>query len=183
MNFLILHGIMGNSRENWQPWLNDKLTKLGHQVIMPNLSNPDHPTRNDWLSEVGNALKGTNPNQTIVIGHSLGVVTALDLIETLTPDQAIKSLISVSGFGEDYGAELNSYFLKAKSIDFNKIKSNCGTFFVIYGDDDPYVPQPRLKSLADNLGVQPIIIPKDGHLNTTAGYTQFPKLLEIIINL
>src|SRR4030042_6591473 len=101
-----------------------------------------------------------NFSDLIIIGHSLGVTTALDLIEK--DRKKIKTLISVSGFAKDYGAELNSYFLKKKEIDLKKVKGLLGNAYVIYGDNDPYIPQNVLKRLADGLGVEPIIVKKGG---------------------
>ncbi len=173
---VILHGIDGHAGIHWQQWLNDNLVKAGHEVIMPNLPNSDRPDRKTWLKIVQEIIKNIDRTSLIIVAHSLSVVTSLDLIEE-TP---IKKLISVSGFAFDYGAELNSYFLKERTIDFDKVNRNLGKASVIYGDDDPYVPQEVLKSLADSLKVKPEVIPKGGHLNTDSGYTTFPRLLEII---
>ena len=176
MIILILHGIGGHAGIHWQRWLHDELAKAGHEVIMPNLPDSDHPDRKTWLKTVKENIKDINPSDLIIVAHSLGVTIALDLIEN-TP---VKALISVSGFAYDYGAELNSYFLKEKTIDFEKANRNLKQAFVIYGDNDPYVPQEVLKSLADNLKVKPEIIKNGGHLNTDSGYKTFPRLLEII---
>jgi len=178
MIILILHGIEGHAGIHWQQWLHDQLIEKGHQVIMPELPHSDQPDRSEWLKTTREAIRGVKLQDLVVVGHSLGVTTALDLIEQM--DSPIKALISVSGFSKDYGAELNSYFLKEKKVDFGKVNQNLGKAFVFYGDNDPYVPQKILKSLADKLGVVPKILPKGGHLNTDAGYTTFPELLEII---
>ena len=177
-NVLILHGIQGHAGIHWQQWLHDELIKRGYKVFMPDLSNSDRPDRDEWLKSTSNSVNEVDFSNLVVIGHSLGVVTALDLIES--ENKKIKSLISVSGFGKDYGAELNSYFLKEKEIDFNKVRDLVGKSVVIYGDNDPYVPQKTLKDLADNLGVKPTVIKKGGHLNTDSGYTKFPMILELI---
>ncbi len=177
MTILILHGIKGKAGDHWEQWLHDELQKKGHTVIMPTLPNAYHPDRNEWLQ----TIKPIHPNGLVIIGHSLGVATALDFIEQ-SPVK-IKALISVAGVGFDYGSELNSYFMKEKQIDFAQVKEHLEKSSVIYGDNDPYVPQKTLHDLADALGVTPEIIPDGGHLNTDAGYTTFAHLLEIIENL
>ena len=181
MTVLILHGIQGHAGIHWQQWLHNELIKAGHAVLMPNLPNSDHPDRIEWLKTAQKVISGVDLSNLVIVGHSLSVTTALDLIEKLnTP---INILISVSGFSEDYGADLNSYFLKEKSINFNKINQNLNQAFIIYGDDDPYVPQETLKSLADQLKVKPKIFPKGGHLNTETGYITFPYLLKLFKSL
>lgn len=177
-NALILHGILGNSRENWFPWLRAELEQRGWNVLLSDLPNPNHPDRDEWLKTARKLVSDVNFSELVIVGHSLGVVTALDLIEA--ENKKVKSLISVSGFGKDYGVELNSYFLKKKKIDFNKVRNLVGKSVVTYGDNDPYVPQKTLKDLAENLGVEPIIIKKDGHINTNSGYKKFPLILKLL---
>lgn len=180
MTVLILHGIEGHAGIHWQQWLHAELTQRGYNVLMPHLPNSDHPERQTWLTEVKKAAAEVNPKDLIIVAHSLGVVSALDYLEA---NQAYV-LVSVSGFAADYGAELNSYFLNEKSIDFKKVNSNLRQAFVLYGDDDPYVPQTALKHLADKLGIKnPIIIPKGGHFNTEAGFNKFPQLLKMILSI
>jgi predicted alpha/beta hydrolase family esterase len=176
MTILILHGIGGRAGIHWEGWLAQELEKLGNRVIMPTLPAAERSDRKTWLNSVRKLVDDVDLSDLIIVGHSLGVVTALDLIEQ-TP---VKALISVSGFVSDYGAEMNGYFLKEKTIDFDKVNKNLQKKFVIYGDNDPYVPQATLKSLADNLKINPEVIPNGGHLNTDAGYISFPRLLEII---
>ena len=176
MTILILHGIEGYAGIHWQQWLHDELIRIGHKVIMPNLPAPNRPDRKTWLKTVLEIIQDTDTNNLIIVGHSLGVTTALDLIEKIS----IKALISISGFAYDWGAGLNSYFMKEKDIDFKKVNKNLKQAFVIYGDNDPYVPQEVLKYLADNLKANPEIIKNGGHLNTDSGYKTFPRLLEII---
>jgi predicted alpha/beta hydrolase family esterase len=180
MNILILHGIGGYAGIHWQQWLHDQLIDQGFSVIMPTLSNSGHPDRNIWLKETINATNGIQPENIIVVGHSLGVTTALDYIEQLS--SPLKGLVSVSGFTGDYGNELNSYYLHEKSINFKIVRRNIQKSVVIYGDNDPYVTQVALKKLASDLDDEPIVIPKGGHLNSETGFTQFPKLLEVINN-
>lgn len=175
---LILHGIGGHAGIHWQKWLHDELVKKGYKVIMPDLPNSDKPDRKKWLRVVKKLTNNTNFSELIIIGHSLGVTTALDLIEE--SDKKINKFISVSGFAKDYGAELNSYFLKEKDIDLGKVKKLIGKVYVIQSDNDPYVPQKILKHLADGLGVKPKIIKNGGHLNSDSGYTKFPLLLKLL---
>jgi uncharacterized protein len=176
MTYLILHGVQGTAGDHWENWLNDELTKAGHTVLMPQLPDSDHPDRKIWLKTVKEILAKVDVNQLVIVGHSLGVVTALDFIEQ--SQQKVRGLVSVSGFYRDYGAELNSYFLAEKTVDIKKVRKNLGKAVTFYGDNDPYVPQFELKLLAEGLGVKPIAVAKGGHLNTDAGFTSFPQLLQ-----
>jgi uncharacterized protein len=180
MNVLILHGIQGKAGENWTQWLSDSLSKKSYKVVMPNLTDADHPDRKTWFNEI-KTIADKLSNDLIIVAHSLGVTSALDYIEQ-SPNK-IKGLVSVSGFADDYGLELNSYFLKEKQINFDKVNKNLEKAFVFYGDDDPYVTQEALKSLTNELKVIPIVIKNGGHLNSSAGFTEFPKLLETVLSI
>ncbi len=177
MNVLILHGIQGKAGENWTHWLSDSLTAKSYNVIMPTLPNADHPDRTEWLEAIKQITRNIS-DDLIIVAHSLGVTSALDFIEqSPTP---INGLVSVSGFANDYGFKLNSYFLKERKLDFDKINNNLGSSFVYYGDNDPYVTQEALAILAKDLKVKPTIIKYGGHLNKATGFTEFPQLLEAI---
>lgn len=181
MTILILHGITGHAGTHWQGWLHNELIKKGHAVIMPTLPHPNHPDRYECLATIKELAKNSNLNNLILVGHSLGVVSALDFIEQAAI--AVKALVSVGGFAHDYGSKLNSYFMIEKQIDFTKVNKNVKNKSVIYGNDDPHVPQWALSELAKKLHVEPTVIPKGGHLNTESGYTTFPLLRTIIHSL
>jgi len=174
MNFIILHGIGGHAGIHWQQWLNENLRDDGHSVIMPELPTSDHPIRNEWLETVNESLSGVDLSNLVIVGHSLGVTTALDFIEQSS--ESIYGLVSVSGFANDYSSELNSYFLKQKVIDFSLILPKIKHSLVIYGDDDPYVTQTALNEVAVGLNVGAHIIKNGGHLNTDSGFTDFDHL-------
>jgi predicted alpha/beta hydrolase family esterase len=175
---LILHGIGGHAGIHWQQWLHDELEKQGYKVLMPELPNPGHPDRKTWLNVCTEELSDINLGELTIVGHSLSVTTALDFIEQSSGK--IGALMSVAGFAEDYGAELNSYFLSEKTINFETVKNKLKWAEVVYGDNDPYVTQSALKQVADGLNAQPTIIPDGGHLNTETGFTKFPLLVDIL---
>ena len=177
MTFLILHGIGGYAGIHWEGWLSRKLASSGHTVLMPNLPNPSHPDREAWLEAAKHSLSEVDHDKLVIIAHSLGVTTALDYIE----QNPVLGLVSVSGFANDYNAELNSYFLREKTIDFALVRPNIKTAIVFYGDNDPYVPQDSLAELAAGLGAHPHVVHSGGHLNSDAGYSEFPELLTAII--
>ena len=178
MDVLILHGIGAAPGAHWQSWLGARLSELGHRVLMPTLERADHPDRAQWLATLHGELGNVVTRNLVIVGHSLGVTTALDYIEQL--DESVGCLVSVSGFGRDYGSDLNSYFLKSNTIDFARVRRHLSGAHVVYGDDDPFVPQSALRQLALDLGVEPVVVQQGGHLNTDAGFTTFPLLLEII---
>lgn len=175
---LIIHGIQGHAGVHWQKWLHDELVNSGYKVLMPTLPRAMRPDRSEWLETTRKMVSEVNFSELSIVGHSLGVVTGLDLVEA--ENKEISRLVTVSGFGKGYGAELNDYFLKERNIDFLKLRSLVKNVVVLYGSDDPFVPQDTLKDLAVKFEVEPIVVESGGHLNTDSGFTKFPLLLELL---
>lgn len=184
MKVLILHGIHGHAGKHWMQWLYDRLSENGFDVMMPDLPNSTDPSYLDWIPFIQKIFSKFNHDELsdlIVVGHSMGVPAALEVIQDLS--FPIKALYSIAGFYKDYGSELNRNFMSSLSINIVKAKNNIQNSFVIFGDDDPYVPQDILKELAIGLGVEPIILKKAGHVNSDTGYVKFESLLDEILNL
>ena len=147
-------------------------------MILPDLPNTKKPDRSQWLEKVQELTKDVDFSKLTIIAHSLGVATALDLVEQ--EEKKLNMLISVSGFYKDYGAELNSYFMRERDIDIEKVGNLIDEKVVIYGSNDPYVPTETLEEFADAFGVEPVIIKNGGHVNTASGYDKLPLLFVYI---
>ena len=115
---------------------------------------------------------------TILIGHSLGGVFTLRVLEQLK--HSVRAVFLV---GTPIGVKPIANYDRDSSFsgfDFNwsTIQANSKHFTVYQSDDDPYVSLGNGEQLAKKLGVELSFIPKAGHFNTPAGYTTFPDLLE-----
>ncbi len=96
----------------------------------------------------------------------------------------VKRAVFVSGFlhrlGNDTFDKINQTFYE-RDIDWQTIKQNCEKALVLHGDNDPYVPLSEAEELADKLDCQLRVIKDGGHLNQSAGFVEFPELLESIV--
>jgi len=179
-NIFIIHGAYGNPEENWFPWLKYELEKLDCRVFVPKFPTPENQSLENWLNVFKDYKQYLNENS-IVIGHSLGPVFLLNIIEKL--DKPIKAAFFVSGFLDLLGNpdfdNINKSFIE-KSFDWQKIKRNCLKFFIFHSDNDPYVPLAQAEELAKNLGVDVILVKNADHFNEKAGYNKFDLILEKI---
>ena len=107
----------------------------------------------------------------------------LDVLETV--NVPVHSAFFVSGFlgllGNPDFDTINKTFVE-KGFDWDKIKRNCEKIVMFNGDNDPYIKQEISDELAKNLDAEYEVIKDGGHLNATAGYTDFKRLLEGITN-
>ena len=67
-HFLILHGWQNHRPPaHWQHWRADRLGGLGHRVTYPQLPEPDDPSLEVWLSELGRCLDGMDGEERVVL--------------------------------------------------------------------------------------------------------------------
>jgi len=179
----IIHGAYGHPEENWFPWLKEELEKEEYKVIIPKFPTPENQSLDNWL-KVFDKYKEEIDNNTIFIGHSLGPAFILTILENINIQ--IKACFFVSGFigslNNPQFDNLNSTFVD-KEFDWDKIKTNCKSFYVFHSDNDPYVPIKKAEELTTKLSVETKIIKNAGHFNKKAGYTKFDMLLELIKNI
>jgi len=178
-NVFIFHGTEGYPEENWFPWLKGQLEAKGCRVIVPQFPSPPVvPAKiTEWFEVLKNYEQDIDEN-TILVGHSLGSVFALRVLEQLKhPVRAVFLVGTPIGVKPIANYDRDNSF-SGFDFDWDKIKSNSKSFTVFHSDNDPYVGLENGKELAKELGVELTFIPNAGHFNKKAGYLSFPDLLE-----
>lgn len=177
-NVLIFHGTGGHPKENWFPWLKEKLEeKYSCKVFIPQFPHPRDYPLSDWLKVLEDYKQYIN-EETILIGHSLGGLFLLRVLEGL--ENPVKSAFFVAapvGIRPIRFYESDNKF-SGFNFDWKKIKKGAKYFAVYHSDTDPYVSLGNGEELAKKLGVKVTFIPDAGHINAEAGYTKFERLLE-----
>lgn len=178
---LIIHGAYGNPNENWIPWLKNELEKFGYEVAVPTFPTPENQNLETWLNTLSPHLEMLD-GESVLVGHSIGAVFLLSILEKLnTP---IKTAIFASGFLHDLGNndfdKINRSFYE-KDFNWQRIKQNSQEIFIFHGDNDPHVPLSEAENLAEKLDTKVEVIKNGGHLNESAGFVEFPTVLEKII--
>lgn len=177
-NAFIFHGTEGHPQENWFPWLKAELEKQGYAVEVPQFPSPPVvPSKlSEWL-DVWKEYEGRVNDKTVLIGHSLGGVFTLRVLEKLqSPIKAAFLVGTPVGVKPVLNYERDEAF-GGFDFDWQKIRSNARRFVVYHSDNDPYVDLENGKELAKQLSVELTFIPNAGHFNTKSGYTKFPELL------
>ena len=178
-NEFIFHGTEGYPEENWFPWLKEKLEAKGCKVIVPQFPTP--PVVPAKISEWFEVLKKYEEyinEDTILIGHSLGGLFTLRVLEQLK--LKIKAVFLVGApmgikplFNYDRDNSFSGFI-----FDWKNIRNKAKHFTVYQSDNDPYVSLDNGKQLAKKLGIELTFIPNAGHFNKPAGYLSFPDLLK-----
>ena len=157
----IVHGAGSTPESNWFPWLKKQLEAKGFRVLVPQFPNtPFDQTLDNWLTEIE---KYDIDEDTIAVGHSLGVPFLLNLLE----QKKLKEVYLVAGFigllNNEFDEVIRTF--SDREFDWNKIKANCKNFHIIYSDDDPHVSSDKATELGAKLGLEPKLIKDAGHFN------------------
>jgi len=175
---LIIHGSNGSKDAHWFPWLKRELENRDLQVFLPQFPIEENQTLQNWLD----TLKPMKENleDSIFVGHSLGAPFILNVLNQW--NIKIKAAFLVAGFSGhlEVEDEPNIDDIAARDFDWEKIKKNCGKFYVIHSDNDPYVPLKRAEELAGNLGVRVTLVKNGGHFQAESGFKTFDLLLDKI---
>ncbi len=180
-NVFIFHGTEGYPEENWFPWMKEKLEAKGCNVIVPQFPTPPIvPAKiTEWF-DVFKKYEEYIDEDTILIGHSLGGVFALRILEKIkSPIKAVFLIGTPIGVRPVFNYNRDSSFC-GFDFDWRNIKTKTKHFDVFQSDNDPFVSLGNGEQLAKELGVPLTFIPNAGHFNEKAGYLTFSKLLEKI---
>lgn len=179
-NYIIVHGSFGNPQENWFPWLSEK---LGDVCTVPQFPINEEQNYENWKQVFNNLkLEGKINEQTTIIAHSIAPIFVVKWVaETNTK---INKLISVSGFNnhtliKKFDDVNFSFFIDDKQS-FNVFKGLCENRVCFISDNDPYIPLNKLNEFVNLIDGKTIFIKDAGHFNKSAGYTEFPQILEFV---
>jgi predicted alpha/beta hydrolase family esterase len=160
---IILHGIGANPFIMWFPWLRLQLEWRGVRVDAPVLPSSFKPNLLAWKKAVRTAFRTAGPS-TMVIGHSLGGMLAIRLLEEGAA-RRIGCLTLVSApIARTLRFDAVIPFFDSP-IDWKKVRSRVKEVRILHAKTDPIVPYDHSVRYGDLLGAKPRIIPKGGHFD------------------
>jgi len=135
----------GKTTENWFPYVQRGLEKLGIEVIAAEFPDPDLARARYWLpflKELG------ADEQTILIGHSSGVLATMRYAETHKIFGSV--LVGVAHTdGGDPKERASGYF--STPWDWDAIKKNQKWIIAFHSVDDPYIQVSEARYVAEML--------------------------------
>jgi len=150
LRYVFLHGFKSGPNRCWFPWLKRELEKRGHEVVVPALPNPFLP---DVVNQTEFVLENVSFDEnTVLVGHSLGTVVGLRVLERLK--KPIKKFVAVSGLVEPKFKDKDrpaAAFLINWDFDFAKIKKNAGNVVILEDQTDYLINQNQGENLEAKL--------------------------------
>ncbi|MBU1126154.1 MAG: alpha/beta fold hydrolase [Patescibacteria group bacterium] len=137
MKIVLIHGYKANSTSHFYPWLRDELRRLGHDVVLPDLPDPESPDPEVWTKTLVEEV-GPIDDETIVVGHSVGAAAALRFLEAAEAYSTPKACLLISPPWMIRSDDLRGFFLS--ELDFDVLMWKASRFVIIHSKDDDKIP-------------------------------------------
>lgn len=170
---VVLHGYQAAPTKHWFGWLATDLAADGVRVDVPALPDPDRPDLGTWTTAAHRAI-GTPDAGTVVVGHSLGCVTALHALAATPGAWRLGGLVLAAGFLTPQATVPAVDAFTRAVPDLARVAGATARRHVVGSDDDPVVDPADTRALADRLGATFDVVPGGGHLMGHEGVTTLP---------
>ena len=198
MKYVIFHGSFGSPESNWFPELKEKLEMLGQKVVVPEFPIEDwddltkkgqkatlkNQTLNNWLKVFAKEVKKFKKNEKLCfVGHSLGPVFILHAVNkfNIKLDCAIfvSPFLSLEKSKKMWQIDIANQTFYKKNFDYKRLKRLIPISYVLYSDNDPYVPKKYPLEFAKKMESSAIFVKKAGHMNSEVNLNEFPLVYEL----
>ena len=159
-NYVILHGYTGRNDKNFIPWLKHELEQRGAKVQAPQLPNTDNPTEVEQVQYVLDHVQFDE--NTVLIGHSLGGLVAMRVLEKLPHKIHHLMLVAPAVLRQFYQGsdDIDTKTGERKrfidhfsyDFDFDKISSQAVHKTILQDNNDSESRKPSMRYIADNIG-------------------------------
>lgn len=156
----------------WAPWLKDELEQLGFETFFETMPDSIIARSEYWLPFLRDYVKAGKND--VIIGWSSGAVAAMRYAE----ENRLLGSVLVSPCYTDLGDELekeSGYYEQPWKWD--RIRANQKHIALLWGDDDPYIPQSEFEHIAGQLHPTEMKIHNGGHFIERQN---FPELLQYV---
>lgn len=181
----VVHGYQASPEKHWFPWLSQKIQAVGAACEIIHLEDPDIPNYAVWKECLHMQVAPLDENS-IIVAHSLGCISALDFLSQALKGKKIKAIFLISPFKDPLSSlpELNG-FIQHTKIDEFVIQTGIQKRFVFISNNDPYVAPPMSIRLGQVIHAQLVEVKYAGHFMQEDGFIEFPQLwnkLELLLD-
>lgn len=163
-----------SSKNDWKPWLREKLGE-NYEIILPVMPNKTNAIFYEWKIWLEKIIPFLN-NEIILIGHSLGASFLIKYLSENKFPKKVKGVFLVSGV---FDTDVEGYGLASFSLP-EKLDLQTENIFIYHSKDDPVVSFSNLEKFKNVLPQAKTRVFEDRkHINQET----FPELAEDIINL
>lgn len=176
---IIVHGYGGDSKSHWFVWLKNELEKQGARVVVPNMPDSFSPTPKAWIAALRETIGDIDEN-TFIVAHSLGCISALRYIEGLDARERLGGVVLVGGFYEPLSILPALDPFVAEPLQGAKLAKMIKNRVVLSAKDDKVVPTSLSENLARAIDAEFIQLPSGGHFMKDEVGDKLPIVLELL---
>lgn len=180
---VVSHGLGAGPDSVWFPWFAAELEARGHRVVIPALPEPDKPDPLAWRQALSRATDQAPSADTVLVGHSIGGVNVLRMLEA--HDGTFAGAVLVSTASHEVGYDMLAGFFSTP-FDWDRIRAAAGYFAVLAAVDDPVnIPDPaeHVADLVRGLAATAVILPRGGHLGAFPDdHIQLPEAVRLTLD-
>lgn len=158
---VLIHGYAETPERTWFPWLHKELERSGMRVAVPALPDTYRPNIKRWMKAVLPLAK-TLTKTSVIIGHSLGGVLALRLLEKRLAKPIAATILVGSPYASTIKVDPLIRFFE-KPVDWWTVTGAAKKFIVLHAKDDPLVPFDHAIRYQESLGADLMLYKKGGH--------------------
>jgi predicted alpha/beta hydrolase family esterase len=174
---VVIPGWGGSGDGHWQTRLEEHLHGAGRETRRPAFADLDNPDLGDWLAALRAVLADLPADGYDVVAHSVGAVLWLHHVAAPgdSPRAARVVLVAPPSPTTDL-AEIAAFF--PPPMDVDTVRRGADGTVLVAGDDDPFIPEGIAAAYGLPLKMATTVIAGGGHLNTEAGYGEWPAMLD-----
>jgi predicted alpha/beta hydrolase family esterase len=180
MRIVVAHGYLADPSRHWFPWLVEHYGADTLSVL--ELPDPDEPDLERWV-HAASAGVGDIDEETVLLGHSLGCVTLLHVLNRREQPWRLGGLVLVSGFVDRLPNLPKLDPFTEEPLDLDRVRRRTATRHVVRSDDDGTVDPALTDRMAALLDAPVTVVPGGGHFVDRQGHRSLPALLPILDHL
>lgn len=168
----------GRPDSDWYPWLSATLGEWNVEAGAIALPDPHAPEIGAWVAGISAAV-GDAPEQTLLVGHSVGCQAVLRYAATLAPGRRLGGAVLVAGW---WWVNVDWVALRPwlnEPYDVEAARQAVGRVTVVLSDNDPYTPETEanVEAWRTRLGAEVVLVPGARHFNED----EEPAVLEAVL--
>lgn len=154
----------------WPSWFKAELEKIGFETFFETMPDSIIARSKYWLPFLRDHVQAGEHD--VIVGWSSGAVAAMRYAEENKLLGSVLISPCYTALGDALEKQSGYY---DKPWQWEKIKANQQHIALIWGDNDPYIPQSEFEVIAEHLGPTQIKVPGGKHF---IEQHDFPKLLQ-----
>ncbi|MFG2296850.1 RBBP9/YdeN family alpha/beta hydrolase [Streptomyces sp. NPDC048603] len=182
---VINHGYGMAGGEHWYGSVAGELSAGGHEVRVPDFPEPFAPEADVWLKALEAEAGGAPAGETVLVGHSLGGVNVLRLLQRhdTEAEGPFAGVVFVASMSGEVGYDALAAFFEPE-FDWVRIRAAAREFRVLHAADDPVTgarTAEHVMRFVTELGATATVTASGGHFPSTGeSRLELPEAVRLI---